>query len=170
MIKSYWGIREALFLIYFRHCPKGGGGHYFQHLFGLLYYGIWLISSKREWARSTDPTVLRWNCAGDSPETPTPGWCHTCWGVVSPQPERILSGFLARLETSASWEVRIMAASIEKRDAASVTGANILWFRQELGADPRLVTPLQTRMLCWEAVTPIHPEEEWKLDLISKML
>ena len=86
--------------------------------------------------------------------------------------ETILSGFtgfLARLRRSASREVRIMA-EVEVRDATGVTGRNVALFERELGSDPRSLTPSQTRDLVRAAVTPIHPEEEWKLELLRDML
>ena len=79
------------------------------------------------------------------------------------------TGFLARLRRSASWEVRVMA-EIEVRDATSVTGRNVIKFKQELGKDPRILTPRQTRELVRAAEKPVHPEEEWKLDLLQEML
>ena len=86
--------------------------------------------------------------------------------------ETILSGFtgfLSRLKKSASWEVRFMA-ELEVRDATSVTGRNIMMFKRELGTDPRTLTPGQTRDLVRAAKEPVHPEEEWKLDMLSEML
>ena len=79
------------------------------------------------------------------------------------------TGFLARLRRSASQEVRIMA-EVEVRDATSVTGRNVALFERELGSDPRSLTPRQTRDLVRAAVTPVHPEEEWKLELLRDML
>ena len=79
------------------------------------------------------------------------------------------TGFLTRLQQSASWEVRVMA-ELEVRDATSVTGRNIIMFKKELGTDPRFLTPKQTRELVRSAEKPVHPEEEWKLDLLRDML
>ena len=80
-----------------------------------------------------------------------------------------LTGFLTRLRKSASWEVRVMA-ELEVRDATSVTGRNVMMFKRELGTDPRTMTPRQTRELVRAAEKPIHPEEEWKLDMLEEML
>ena len=79
------------------------------------------------------------------------------------------TGFLARLQKSASWEVRVMAET-EVRDATSVTGRNIIMFKKELGTDPRFLTPKLTRELVRSAEKPVHPEEEWKLNLLRDML
>ena len=79
------------------------------------------------------------------------------------------SGFLTRLRKSASWEVRVMA-ELEVRDATSVTGRNVMMFKRELGTDPRTLTPKQTRELVRAAEKPVHPEEEWKLDMLEEML
>ena len=79
------------------------------------------------------------------------------------------TGFLVRLKRSASWEVRVMAEQ-EVRDATSVTGRNIAMFKRELGTDPRTLTTGQTRVLVRSAEKPVHPEEEWKLDLLQEML
>ena len=79
------------------------------------------------------------------------------------------TGFLARLRRSASWEVRLMA-EIEVRDATSVTGRNVTLFKRELGSDPTTLTTSQTRALVRAVEKPIHPEEEWKLWLLSDML
>ena len=79
------------------------------------------------------------------------------------------TGFLARLRRSASQEVRVMA-EMEMRDATSVTGRNIYMFKRELRTDPRSLTPRQTRDLVRSAEKPVHPEEEWKLDLLRDML
>ena len=61
-------------------------------------------------------------------------------------------------------------AELEVRDATSVTGRNVLMFKKELGTDPRTLTPRQTRDLVRAAEKPVHPEEEWKLDMLSEML
>ena len=79
------------------------------------------------------------------------------------------TGFLTRLRKSASWEVRVMA-ELEVRDATSVTGRNVMMFKRELGTDPRILTPGQTRVLVRSAEKPVHLEEEWKLDLLRELL
>ena len=64
----------------------------------------------------------------------------------------------------------MMMAELEVRDATSVTGRNVTLFKRELGSDPRTLTPRQTRELIRAAEKPVHPEEEWKLDLLRDML
>ena len=61
-------------------------------------------------------------------------------------------------------------AELEVRDATSVTGRNVMKFKRELGTDPRTLTPRQTRELVRAAEKLVHPEEEWKLDMLSEML
>ena len=93
------------------------------------------------------------------------------WGLPSAR-ETILAGFtgfLARLRRSASWEVRVLA-EIDIREATSVTGRNVILFKRELGSELRTLTPRQTRDLVRAAETPVHPEEEWKLNLLNDML
>ena len=51
-----------------------------------------------------------------------------------------------------------------------VTGTNIAMFKRELGTDPRILTPGQTRVLVRSAEKPVHLEEEWKLDLLRELL
>ena len=43
-------------------------------------------------------------------------------------------------------------------------------FKREMGTDPRILTPGQTRVLVRSAEKPVHLEEEWKLDLLRELL
>ena len=86
--------------------------------------------------------------------------------------EKILGGyvgFLARLQKSASWEIRILA-DFELHDASSVTGVNVAEIKKEFGQDPRLISPWQMKRLVRENRAPVHPEEQWKISILEEML
>ena len=89
---------------------------------------------------------------------------------ISSAREKIMAGyvgFLNRMKTSASWEVRIIS-EVVSRDAGSVTGKNIINMRQEFKIDPRRMTSKELRMRYRGAEMP--PGESWKLELLRKML
>ena len=84
--------------------------------------------------------------------------------------ERIMSnyvGFLNRLRSSASWEVKVLAET-QTRDAASVTGRNVINIRQEFGKDPREMVSRELRGLYKYRDIPVG--ERWKLELLMDML
>ena len=84
--------------------------------------------------------------------------------------ERILAnyvGYLNRLGSSASWEVRILA-EVQSRDAGSVTGRNTINLKEEFGTDPRKMTSRQLRALYKGAEVP--DGEGWKMELLNDML
>ena len=68
-------------------------------------------------------------------------------------------GFLKRIKTSASWEVRILL-EVQSRDAGSVTGRNIINIRNEFNKDPRLITSRELRSRYKAAEVPLG--EDWK--------
>jgi len=92
-------------------------------------------------------------------------------GQVSAR-EKILSGYvglLARLQKSASWEIRNLA-DFELHDASSVTGVNIAEIKKEFGSDPRLISPREMKQLVRVNRAPVDPEEDWKISILEEML
>ena len=84
--------------------------------------------------------------------------------------ERILAnyvGFLNRLSSSASWEVRILS-EVQSRDAGSVTGRNTINLKEEFVRDPRGMTSRELKGLYKGAKIP--DGEGWKLELLNDML
>ena len=61
-------------------------------------------------------------------------------------------------------------AEIEMRDKGSVTGKNIVNLQKKFGKDPRLMTGRQARNQMKTVETPLHPEEEWKMDMLGEMM
>ena len=78
-------------------------------------------------------------------------------------------GFLARLQTSASWEVRILAVA-QASDMGTVTGRNRRNLTNEFGMNPLECTPVQLRNQFQLQMSEPHPEEEWKLEELRQML